>query len=132
MKNSLKLLSIIVLVATVACSTTNNSGKTSSSDSDNSNTVLAKDLPRYIDNISRLSVRGSEVINTSTSTISGTSAPLFVLDDIQIGRSLSQVMRLLNSEQAVSVRFLTSRRATIRFGEEGRNGVLILSRVQGG
>lgn len=132
MKNSLKLLSIIVLVTTVACSTTNNSGKTSSSDSDNSNTVLAKDLPRYIDNISRLSVRGSEVINTSTSTISGTSAPLFVLDDIQIGRSLSQVMRLLNSEQAVSVRFLTSRRATIRFGEEGRNGVLILSRVQGG
>ena len=132
MKNSLKLLSIIVLVATVACSTTNNSGKTSSSDSDNSNTVLAKDLPRYIDNISRLSVRGSEVINTSTSTISGTSAPLFVLDDIQIGRSLSQVMRLLNSEQAVSVRFLTSRRATIRYGEEGRNGVLILSRVQGG
>lgn len=132
MKISLKLFPIMLLIATVACSTTQNSGKTSSSASSDSNVVLAKDLPRYIDSLSRLSVRGSEVINTSTSTISGTTAPLFVLDDIQIGRSFSQVMRLLNDNQAVSVEFLTTRRATIRYGEEGRNGVLILSRVQGG
>lgn len=132
MKPSLKLLSIIVLLATFACSTTQNSGKTSSSTSSDSNVVLAKDLPRYIDSLSRLSVRGSEVFNTSTSTISGTTAPLFVLDDIQMGRSFSQVMRLLNDNQAVSVEFLTTRRATIRYGEEGRNGVIILSRIQGG
>lgn len=134
MINHLKLLLPLLLAVSVACSTSN---KTSSYGSDNNRTiVIAKNLPRYIDKLSRLTVRGSgdnlQVINTSANTITGTSEPLFVLDGIQMGRSLSQLMRLLDENQALSVEYLTTRRATIRYGEEGKNGVIILNRQQGG
>lgn len=133
MSTHVKLSCLILLMVSVACSTVNRS---SSSRSNDDSIVLAKNLPRYIDNLSRLSVQGSgsnvQVINTSANTISGVSAPLFVLDDIQIGRDFSQVMRLLDTNQAVSVEYLTTRRATIRYGEAGRNGVILLSREHGG
>lgn len=134
MNRSLKIAAVFLLVVSVACSTTRN--RSSSSDNDSSSIVLAKDLPRYVDNLPRISVRGTgdnvSAVNTSASTFSGSLAPLFVLDDIQIGRSFARVMRLLDDGQAVSVEYLTTSRATIRYGEEGSNGVIILRRVQGG
>lgn len=130
----LRIILILLLNILLACSISN---KTSTSGQDNKGTiVLAKDLPRYIDKLSRLTVRGSgsnlQVINTSANTITGTSEPLFVLDDIQIGRNFSDVMQLLDENQALHVEYLTTRRATVRYGEEGKNGVIILRRQQGG
>jgi hypothetical protein len=134
MNRLLKIAAIFILVISVACSTTRN--RSGSSNNDSSSIVLAKNLPRYVDNLPRISVRGSgdnvSAVNTSASTFSGSLAPLFVLDDIQIGRSFSRVMRLLDDNQAVSVEYLTTSRATIRYGEDGSNGVIILKRVQGG
>lgn len=134
MKTSIRIAGILVLALTVACSGSRNTSGSANNDSES--IVLAKDLPRYVDNLPRISVRGSgdnvTAINTSAATFSGSTAPLFVLDNIQIGRSFSQVMRLLDDNQAVSVEYLTTRRATIRYGEDGNNGVIILSRVQGG
>lgn len=135
MKLSLSTISIVLFLSLLSCSTTQNRDKASSSNTNNSNIVITQDLPRYLNNLSRLSVRGSgssaEVTNTTVSTISGTTAPLFVLDGVQMGRSLSSIMRILDNNQAITVEFLTNRRATIRYGEEGRNGVIILERVEG-
>lgn len=134
MKTSFKLGGILILMVTVACSTSRN--RSSSSNNDSSSVVLAKDLPRYVDRLPRISVQGSgdnvRATNTSASTFSGSTAPLFVLDNIQIGRSFAEVMRILDDNQAISVEYLTTRRATIRYGEAGNNGVIILKRVQGG
>lgn len=134
MKHYLKITCALLLLISVACSSSNKTGKAGSSEA--RTIVLAKNLPRYIDKLSRLSVRGSgnnlQVINTSANTITGVTEPLFVLDDIQIGRSLAQVMQLLNENQALSVEYLTTRSATVRYGEEGKNGVIILNRHHGG
>jgi len=134
MKTSIRLVAVLFLTVLVACSTTRN--RSSSSENDSSSVVLAKDLPRYVDQLPRISVQGSgdnvRATNTSSSTFSGSTAPLFVLDNIQMGRSFAEVMRILDDNQAVSVEYLTTRRATIRYGEAGNNGVILLKRVQGG
>lgn len=134
MNNYLKISLLLLLAISVACSSSN---KTSSaSQSDKETIVLVKNLPRYIDKLPRLTVRGSgnslQVINTSANTITGPSEPLFVLDGVQMGRSLSQLMRLLDENQSLSVKYLTTSRATVRYGEGGKNGVIILNRQQGG
>lgn len=134
MKTSIRLVAVLLLTVLIACSTTRN--RSGSSDNDSSSVVLAKDLPRYVDRLPRISVQGSgdnvRATNTSASTFAGSTAPLFVLDNIQIGRSFAEVMRILDDNQAVSVEYLTTRRATIRYGEAGNNGVILLKRVQGG
>ena len=134
MKTTIRLVTILLLTVLVACSTSRN--RSSSSDNDNGSVVLAKDLPRYVDRLPRISVQGSgdnvRATNTSSTTFMGSTAPLFVLDNIQIGRNFAEVMRILDDNQAVSVEYLTTRRATIRYGEDGNNGVIILKRVQGG
>ncbi len=129
MKSYATICSLLLVFALMGCATTNSS---SSREEDENNIVLVKDLPNYINTLPRISVQGSQVYNTSASSISGTTSPLFVLDGIQIGRSLYDVMSLLNENQAVKVEFLKISRATIRYGEEGRNGVILINREQDG
>lgn len=129
MNTSMKLLSIILLFTFFGCAT---SGNGSSSQNENE-IVLAKNLPYHIDSISRLSVQGSggnvRVVNTASSTVMGDTRPLFILNGMQMGRDLSQIMQLLNSEEELNVDFLTIRMATIRYGEAGKNGAIIIERV---
>lgn len=131
MKTSFKLLSILLLITFFGCSTTGNSNSSSNQDEDK--IVIAKDLPYHIDSLPRLSVRGSgnnvSVQNTSSSTIMGETRPLFVLDGIQMGRELSQIMQLLSPQQELTVDFLSTRMGTIRYGESGKNGVIMINRV---
>lgn len=129
MKSYLLILcSIFAVGIFTACSSSNN---TVSDQQEERSTILVKDLPEYINSIPRLSVQGYEVVNTATSTIRGNTSPLFVLDGIQMGRSLYGILNVLNENQTISVEFLKSSRATIRYGEEGRNGVILIKREQG-
>lgn len=128
MNQSIKIFSFLLFVFAFACTSTN---KTSSSKSNSEDSlVLVKDLPRHINTIPRLTVRGSgtsaTVINTSVATSTGEYAPLIVLDGVTVGRSLARVMQILDQNQRVSVEFLSTRRATVRYGEEGRSGALII------
>lgn len=115
----------------MACSTTNNrSGPLI----DIRNSIIpARELPYHIDKISRLSVQGSginiKVINTSVSTFSGEVSPLFVLDGVQLGRDFSKVMLLLDEQQGVIVEFITIREATVKYGEAGKNGILVINKA---
>lgn len=132
LKIPLKGFSIaLLLLSVIACSTTNNrSGPLV----DIRNYIIpARELPYHIDKISRLSVRGSginiKVINTSVSTFSGEVSPLFVLDGVQLGRDFSKIMLLLHDQQGVFVEFITTREATVKYGEAGKNGVLIINKA---
>lgn len=127
----LKVFGIVLLLSVTACSTTNNrSGPLI----DIRNSIIpARELPYHIDKISRLSVQGSginiKVINTSVSTFSGEVSPLFVLDGVQLGRDFSKIMLLLDEQQGVIVEFITIREATVKYGEAGKNGILIINKA---
>ncbi|MDZ7716559.1 MAG: hypothetical protein U5J95_10135 [Balneolaceae bacterium] len=128
MNQLIKIFSFIVLAFAVACAGTGQT--TGSSNSDEDSLVLVKNLPLHIDTLPRLSVSGTganaRVINTSSSSIRGSNAPLFVLDGVTVGRNLGRVMQLLDQNQRVAVDFLSTRRATIRYGEDGKNGVILI------
>lgn len=116
----------IVSLSLISCSTSKNG--TSTKGDDESSYVEVNQLANHINTLPRLSVRGNNVMNTSVSSIQKSTSPLFVIDGIQIGRDFGQVLQLLDQNQKVSVEFLTSSRATTRYGEEGRNGVLIINK----
>lgn len=131
LKGLLSVLVFLFMFVASSCSTSNISEGQSI---DNSRPIItARELPYHIDKLSRLKVQGSgataQVINTSVTTITGDNRPLFVLDDVQLGRDFGSVLKLLNRQQEISVEFLTTRRATTRFGEAGKNGVLVIRRI---
>ena len=124
-----KLFTALLFIPLFGCGSTNNISKKSSSSDEANNTVRVTNLHNHIEAMPRLTFsREGEVINTSVTTFSTGSFPLFVLDGIQIGRSFRDLINLLDQNQFVSVEFLKSRRATVRYGEEGRNGVILIKR----
>lgn len=126
----MRLFSLIFLLAAtvtlMGCATSGNTTK--SADRQDDSYVNVDQLANYIDTLPRLSVNGTNVVNTSRSTVEGTPNPLFVIDGVQIGRDFGQVLRLLDQNQQVKVDFLTSSRATTRYGEAAKNGVIIIKK----
>lgn len=122
-------LPLVLLVAFTLISCSGSKSSTSSSDDDDESSYVQVDqLANYINSLPRLNVRGQNVFNTSVSSIENTTSPLFVIDGIQMGRDFGQILQVLDQNQKVSVEFLTSSRATTRYGEEGRNGVLVINK----
>lgn len=121
-----KICVLVVSIALIGCATskTNNSPEDKEEDS----YVKADQLSSYINTLPKLTVRNNQVVNVSTSTFRGTTQPLIELDGVRMGRNFARVLQTLDNNQMVSVEFLSSSRATIRYGEEGRNGVLIIKR----
>lgn len=131
MKTYLSVFSVLCFALLfAACATTE---KSSTSDTrESSSAILVKDLPNYIHSLPRLSVNGYGVTNVAASSYAKSKSPLFVLDGVRVGRSLYAVESVLNQNEPVSVEFLKISKATVRYGEEGRNGVIIVNRVRGG
>ncbi|NGP87253.1 hypothetical protein [Fodinibius halophilus] len=118
------VLIIIFSFVIISCAGTGNSTKPSSTDS----YFTADKLKLRINRLPRITVRGNEAYNTISTTIKGTTKPLFVLDDVQMGRSLSRILNIVDKNEWVKIDFLGSSSATIRYGEEGKNGVIIISK----
>lgn len=131
MKTSFNLLGILILCAFFGCSSTGNNK--SGPNPDENKFILATNLPNYINSISKLEVRGTgnnlNVINISTSTKYGDTHPLFVLDGIQMGKDLTQIMQLLTPGEKITVDFISSGSGAIRYGEAGKDGVIKIKRV---
>lgn len=111
-----------------ACSTTEH-GKKGLLDSRSKYAVETKNLGDHLNSIPRLTVVGNKIYNNSVASFETDTAPLFVIDDIQVGRSLEDVLRLLDSNRVVIVEFIKMSPATVRFGEAGRNGAILISRT---
>lgn len=115
----------------LGCATSKSNHRTSPNAKKNSSNIKVRSLANYIGTIPRLTIRGSagnvQVFNSAVNTIQLDRRPLFVLDGVQVGRDFSQVLTYLNEDAYVTVEFLKISRATIRYGEEGRNGVLLIN-----
>lgn len=111
-----------------ACSTSEH-GKKGLLASNSKYAVEAKNLGDHLNSIPRLTVVGNRIYNNSVSSFETDTAPLFVIDDIQVGRSLENVLRLLDGNQIIIVEFIKMSPATVRFGEAGRNGAILISKT---
>ncbi len=131
MKTLVTSLCLLLVIAMTGCSGSKNSSTVSQNEK-KASTVRVSNLLTYLDSLPRLRVEGqgpnARVLNNSVSSFTGALAPLFVLDGVQMGLSYSNVSNLLSQNEYVSVQFLTTRRATVRFGEAGKNGAVILNR----
>lgn len=116
----------VVALSLISCSTSKTG--TSATGDDESSYVKVDQLSNHINSLPRLTVSNNVVINTSVSSFENSPSPLFVIDGIQMGREFSQILQVLDQNQKVSVEFITSSRATTRYGEEGRNGVLVINK----
>lgn len=132
MKVRTYLYGLFVIMLLLGCTSSRNTGdsdnKAEYSDGSNVKVSLLLD---YLRGIPRLSVRGNQVYNSSASSFQNDTRVLFVVDGIQFGRDFSQVASAFTNEnQTVSVQFFKMSRATQRYGEAGRNGVIVIKTNQ--
>ncbi len=123
------VLQCILLIGLVSCSSSKNttdSNRTSGSDYSRytnladvlrlQSGVVVRGSGRNVD----FSIRGINSINLDT-------RPLYLVDNIPFGRDYSRVNDAINTVNIRSVRVLKSLAETNRYGEQGRNGVIMIS-----
>lgn len=90
-------------------------------------------LANYLRTISRLQVSGSPgnyfVTNRVSSTLQGDKRPLFVVDGVQMGRDFNRITNLVQLQSISSIEFLRANQATFKYGEAGRNGVVMINYI---
>ncbi|MDZ7716558.1 MAG: TonB-dependent receptor plug domain-containing protein [Balneolaceae bacterium] len=127
MNSYIKLLATLLLVSFLGCASANNTNNKSSNEDKANSTIRVTNLHNYIKSIPRLTFTGGEVINTAVNTFTGNKYPLYVLDGVQIGTSYAELVSLLDRNQYVTVEFLKISKATVQYGEAGKNGVIVIT-----
>lgn len=127
MKSYNKLLVAFLLISFLGCASVQNTNDKSSSGETANSTVRVTNLHNYIQSIPRLTFTGGEVINTAVATFTGNKYPLYVLDGVQIGTSYVELVSLLDRNQYVTVEFLKISKATVQYGEAGKNGAIVIT-----
>lgn len=90
-------------------------------------------LADYLKRIGTLTVTGAEdyiqvfVRQTGSSSVQLSNEPLFVVDNVNMGRGYAAVVNSVDVNRIKSVRVLNSLVQTAVYGEQGRNGVIIIS-----
>jgi hypothetical protein len=59
------------------------------------------------------------------------SSPLYVVNNVNMGRDYAQVNNVVNTADIVSVRILRSYHEVTSYGELGRNGVILIKTRSG-
>jgi Na+-transporting methylmalonyl-CoA/oxaloacetate decarboxylase gamma subunit len=67
----------------------------------------------------RIEIRGQNSMNVDT-------RPLFVYDGVRMGRDYAQVNNAVDRQMIKSIRILSSLSETNFYGEDGRNGVIVI------
>ncbi len=101
---------------------------------DGTNNRTYSSLTEYFQNIPGVQVTGSDNnghirltgIGTTTTQVTDTS-PLFVVDGIQVGRSLSGLASILNPNDIARVKVLRRADQTAEYGINGGSGVIEIS-----
>ena len=131
-----QLLYLTLLLFTISCSTSQNSGATNASSRTNGTGTVrevennAQDLTDYLRNVSGVNVRGSGAAATilirGVQSISLTNEPLFVLDGNIAGHGISSVYSAVNIQEVKRIRVLKKSSDTARYGSRGSNGVIVI------
>jgi TonB-dependent starch-binding outer membrane protein SusC len=130
MKKILSLLTLCLILALLSCTATQNGSieKGGANDmSDNTNIPL----DQYLRRVPGLRVSGSgtsagvQLIGIGNrNSLMTTNAPLFILDDVNVGTNLGQVASLVQTVNIKTVRVLKSADETSIYGVQGASGVI--------
>ncbi len=100
---------------------------------ENNQTWSYSSLADYLKRIGTLTVNGSGenitvyVRQTGSSSVQLDNEPIFIVDNVNMGRGYSSVASSLDVNRIKSVRVLNSLTQTAIYGEQGRSGVIIVS-----
>jgi len=121
-------LQCALLISLISCSSTQNTQDTTKS--------RGPDYSRYTNLADIIRMQPGVVVqgvgNNVTITIRGVNSimldtrPLFIVDNVPFGREYFRVNDAVNPANVRSVRILKSLAETNRYGEEGRNGVIMI------
>lgn len=129
MKNYLNAL-IFAFIGIIFFSSCNTTSGVKSKDDGITNDVFYQDLA------DRLRAEGLGVQGTGTSvsivirgiqTIMGDTRPIFVVNGYNMGRDYNSVNNAINVNDIRNVKVLKSKSETALYGEDGNNGVIILT-----
>ena len=121
------LISTTGLLAGCASSGSQRSSGGSQGEITDPSLTLADYLRRY----SSVRVQGSGrnvqvFVRGSNNSVTGTNAPLFVVDGQRVGRQYSTVAGIVNVRDIASIDVLKGTEASSRYGMEGSNGVIVI------
>ncbi len=109
---------------------------TENQSNNNPNLRNLKDYSQYtnmlevLQSVGRLRVRGGKVFMEGYNTTNATNEePLYVIDGVVVGNSLSNLDRLIQPVQVSSVRTLRGMQASSRYGDQGRFGVVLITTI---
>ncbi len=121
-------LQCVLLVGFISCSSTQNTANTSKSH--------ARDYARYTNLADVLRTQPGVVVKgyggNVNVTIRGINSinldtrPLYIVDNVPFGRDYSRVNDAVNPVNIKGINVLKSLAETNRYGEEGRNGVIMI------
>jgi len=132
------LMTLFIFLFAVACSTTKEGASGNNQESkrlfDGTRAGPTDQvLVNYLRTISRLKVSGSPgnyfITNRVSSTFQGDKRPLFVVDGVQMGRDFNRITNVVQLQSISSIEFLKANQATFKYGEGGRNGVVMINYV---
>lgn len=89
------------------------------------------DLDQYLSRLSGVQVRGSgryaDISVRGASSIEDDTTPLFIIDDVQVGKDFARIFDMVNMEKVENIQVLNSSRATTRYGSDGAHGAIIIT-----
>lgn len=127
-------LGTVLIGLMVGCATPGNTSRSSDREV-KKDKVQVNGLAEYLQTLPKIRVRGNgssyQVYNSMATSIRTDTRVLFVVNGVQMGRSYDRAVSSLNRNDYVEVKFLRMSRATLLYGEAGRNGVLQIDTANG-
>lgn len=133
MRSTITLLLFISTLIFAGCASSGNSSKNVKDKLGSSVEVHNPDLglDEYIRRLSGVRVYGSgpfaRIQMRGKSSLELSSTPLFVMDDVRLGRDFDNIYKVVNMNLVNELRALNSSRATLFYGHDGYAGVIEIS-----
>ncbi|MCB0648664.1 MAG: Plug domain-containing protein [Saprospiraceae bacterium] len=123
----LKIYGLLILASVYSCSTTSPVVDTDRPGQFDDDYVIEMQNPQTLLEIFQR-LPGVVVSNNggyAAVTVRG-GVPLFVVDNVRVGRGYNAVVGVVNAAEISSVELLTNPSETVLYGREGGNGVIII------
>ena len=134
MKKLYHLFTMLVAVAIIAaCSSTANTGATTAkNEKDYSNLNSLADILRTMGGVQVSGVGSSVTVSIrGTQTIMLNTQPLYVIDGMPLGNDYNLANSSVRPADVKSVQILRDKAQTLKYGEPGTNGVIVIKTKSG-
>jgi hypothetical protein len=133
MKTTLTILFLVSTFLLTGCASSGNTSKDVNEKLGSSVEIHNPNLglDEYLRRLSGVRVHGSgpfaKIEMRGRSSLELSSTPLFVMDDIRLGRDFDSVYRVVDMNLVNNLRAVNSSKATIYYGHDGYAGVIEIS-----